>query len=172
MRFGSRGPSEFATEMPWRSHTFAIEKKISSPRERPKWKWVLVFTKKALYLTCVRSQTSREIKNATIREFSTSLKSSKSREQFLLRLTFFLPYLRLTVKIFQFLRLSTKFLAVLRLSVNPIKTFFWALKNPAKNSVLVWFVTNLTWNSFTSQTVKRILYLGYFSCYGTFWFMI
>ena len=35
---------------------------------------------------------------------------------------FFLPYLRLTVKIFQFLRLSTKFLAVLRLSVNPIGT--------------------------------------------------
>ena len=31
----------------------------------------------------------------------------------------FLPYLRLTVKIFQFLQLSTKFLAVLRLSVNP-----------------------------------------------------
>ena len=124
MRFGSRGPSEFATEMPWRSHTFAIEKKISSPRERPKWKWVLVFTKKALYLTCVRSQTSREIRNATISEFSTSLKSSKSREQFLLRLTFFLPYLQLTVKVFQFLRLSTKFLAVLRLSVNPIKTFF------------------------------------------------
>ena len=34
----------------------------------------------------------------------------------------FLPYLRLTVKMFQFLRLSTKFLAVVRLSVNPIKT--------------------------------------------------
>ena len=34
----------------------------------------------------------------------------------------FLPYLRLTVKIFQFLRLSTNFLAVLRLSVNPIET--------------------------------------------------
>ena len=34
----------------------------------------------------------------------------------------FLPYLRLTVKIFQFLRLSTKFWAVLRLSVNPIET--------------------------------------------------
>ena len=31
----------------------------------------------------------------------------------------FLPYLRLTVKIFQFLQLSTKFWAVLRLSVNP-----------------------------------------------------
>ena len=41
---------------------------------------------------------------------------------FQLGLTFFLPYLRLTVKIFQFLRLSTKFLAVLRLSVNPIET--------------------------------------------------
>ena len=37
----------------------------------------------------------------------------------------FLPYLRLTVKIFQLLRLSTKFLAVLRLSVNPIKTLYF-----------------------------------------------
>ena len=37
----------------------------------------------------------------------------------------FLPYLRLTVKIFQLLRLSTKFLAVLRLSVNPIKTIYF-----------------------------------------------
>ena len=34
----------------------------------------------------------------------------------------FLPYLRLTVEIFQFLRLSTKFLTVLRPSVNPIET--------------------------------------------------
>ena len=48
---------------------------------------------------------------------------SKSREQFLLRLTLSLPCLRLTVKTFQFLRLSTKFLAVLRLSFNPIETF-------------------------------------------------
>ena len=32
-----------------------------------------------------------EIKNATISEFSTFLKSSKSREQSLLRLTFFYP---------------------------------------------------------------------------------
>ena len=46
---------------------------------------------KALCLTCVRSQTSREIKNATISEFSTFLKSSKSREHFLLRLTLFYP---------------------------------------------------------------------------------
>ena len=35
-----------------------------------------------------------------------------------------LPYLRLTVKLFQFLRLSTKFLAVLRLSVDPIENLF------------------------------------------------
>ena len=35
------------------------------------------------------SHTSREIKNATISEFSTFLKTGKSREQFLLRLTFF-----------------------------------------------------------------------------------
>ena len=76
------------------------------------------------------SHTSREIKNATISEFSTFLKSSKSREQFLLRLTFFLPYLRLTVKIFQFLQLSSKFLAVLRLSVNPIETLL-KVRGPA-----------------------------------------
>ena len=35
-----------------------------------------------------------------------------------------LPYLQLTVELFQFLRLSTKFLAVLRLSVDPIGTLF------------------------------------------------
>ena len=57
-----------------------------------------------------------------------SLKVANSREQFLLRLTFFLPYLRLTVKIFQLLRLSTKFLAVLRLSVNPIETLIEAVR--------------------------------------------
>ena len=39
----------------------------------------------------------------------------------------FLPYLRLTAKIFQFLRLSTKFLAVLRVSVNPIETLLQGL---------------------------------------------
>ena len=68
---------------------------------------------KGAWLNVRTSQSSREINNSTI---------SDSREQFLLPLTLFLPYLRLTVKIFQFLRLSTKFLAVLRLSVNPIKT--------------------------------------------------
>ena len=45
----------------------------------------------ALGLTCVRSQSSREINNATISEFSTFLKINKSREQFLLRLTLFYP---------------------------------------------------------------------------------
>ena len=79
----------------------------------------------ALGLTCVRSQSSREINNATISEFSTFLKINKSRTQFPLRLTLFLPYLRLTVKIFQFLRLSTKFLVVLRLSVNSIETLVY-----------------------------------------------
>ena len=57
----------------------------------------------------------------SISEFSTFLKIIKSREQFP-QFTSFLPYLRLTVEIFQFLRLSTKSLAVLRLSVNPIET--------------------------------------------------
>ena len=79
----------------------------------------------ALGLTCVRSQSSREINNATISEFSTFLKINKSKQQFLLRLALFLPYLRLKVKIFQFLRLSTTFLAVLRLWVNPIKTLLF-----------------------------------------------
>ena len=95
--------------------------KISSPRVaemEPRSRSQL----KALDLTCVRSQSSREINNATTSGFSTFLKINSSREQFLLRLTLFLPCLRLTVKIFQFLRLSTKFLAVLRLSVNPIET--------------------------------------------------
>ena len=72
----------------------------------------------------------REIKNATISEFSTFLKSSKSRKQFLLRLTLFLPCLLLTVKIFQFSLLSTKILAVLRLSVNPIETLQTGIRVP------------------------------------------
>ena len=74
MRFGPRGPSEFATEMPW-------------PRLRGKTIWVTI--------------------SFTVNSF--------------------LPYLRLTVKIFQFLRLSTKFLALLRLSVNPIETLLITL---------------------------------------------
>ena len=47
----------------------------------------------------------------------------------LLLLLLLLPYLRLTVKIFQFSRLSTEFLAVLRLSVNPIKTLLHTIQN-------------------------------------------
>ena len=70
---------------------------------------------KGAWLNVRTESSSREINNATI---------SKSREQFLLRLTPFLPYLRLTVKFFQVLRLSTKVLAVLRLSVNPIETLY------------------------------------------------
>ena len=62
---------------------------ISSPRERRKWSLGLGHNLKALGLTCVRSQSSREINNATTREFSTFLEINKSREQFLLRLTHF-----------------------------------------------------------------------------------
>ena len=51
---------------------------------------------------CVRSHTSREIKNATISEFSTFLNSSKSRKQFLLRLTFFYPIYGQRLKFFNF----------------------------------------------------------------------
>ena len=63
-----------------------MEKKISSPREQRKWNLGLGQHLKGA-LTNVRT----EIKDATISEFSTFLKSSKSREQFLLRLTLFYP---------------------------------------------------------------------------------
>ena len=92
--------------------TLSLWKKLV-PRER--WKWSLRLTcvrshtsHTSLRLTCVRSHTSltslrltcvrshtshtsREIRKATISEFSTFLKSSKSRERFLLRLTLFYP---------------------------------------------------------------------------------
>ena len=48
----------------------------------------------------------------------------------------FLPYLRLTVKIFQLLRLSTKFLAVLRLSINPIKTLMKRIST--RDAIISW----------------------------------
>ena len=100
--------------------------KISSPRERRKWN--LGQLEKALGLTCVQSQSSRPGKNnATVSEFPIFLRINNSRDQFLLRLTLFLPYLKLAVKIFEFLRLSTKFLAVLHLSVNPIETLLLVL---------------------------------------------
>ena len=66
--------------------------KISSPRERRKWSLGLGHNLKALGLTCARSQSSREINNATISEFSTFLKINKSREQFLLRWLNFWPF--------------------------------------------------------------------------------
>ena len=114
MRFGSRGPREFATEMPWlrlrgikavqglgmamstvaseknrkllfisnvfykqwyicvhvlfhsvRSQTFAMEQiTCSSPREQRKWRLGLSHNLQALGVTCVRSHSTREIKNA------------------------------------------------------------------------------------------------------------
>ena len=70
---------------------------------------------------CVRSQSSREIKNATISELKLA---NLGNFFFFFTVNSFLPYLRLTVNSFQFLRLSTKFLAVLRLSVNPIETLY------------------------------------------------
>ena len=78
---------------PARSQIFAMEK-ISSPRdprERRKWSLSLGHNLKALGLTCVRSQSSREIDNAIISEFSTFLKINKSMEQFHIRLTLFYP---------------------------------------------------------------------------------
>ena len=102
-----------------------------------------------------RSHTSREIKNATISEFSTSLKSSKSREQFLIRLTLFLLHLRLTVKIFQFLRLSTKFMAVLRLSVNHIETISEAQRE-FRVKVTLDILDKLSWS-------EKKLHLTYYS---------
>ena len=72
----------------------------------------------------------------------------------------FLPYLRLTVKIFQFLRLSTKFFAVLRLSVNPIETLEEAFE--------------FCWSSFTDEhntlpkSTRRNVKLNKFA-FGTLW---
>ena len=65
--------------------------KISSPRECRKWSLGQGHNQKALGLTCVRSQSSREINNATISWFSTFLKINNSREQFLLLLALFYP---------------------------------------------------------------------------------
>ena len=65
--------------------------KISSLRERRKGSLGQGHNWKALGLTYVRSQSSREINNATISEFSTFLKINKFREQFLWRLTLFYP---------------------------------------------------------------------------------
>ena len=146
MRFGSRGPSEFATEMPWprlrgktpyrdyvwqerqrkkgksclwatcftngdipaccftsvsraqianinpqQEATLSLwKKKNISLRERRKWSLGLGQHLKGALPNVRTSHTSREIKTATIREL-TFLKSSKSREQFLLRLTLFYP---------------------------------------------------------------------------------
>ena len=75
--------------------TLSLWKKLVA-RERWKWSPRLTCVRShtshtSLRLTCVRSHTSREIKKATISEFSTFLKSSKSRERFLLRLTLFYP---------------------------------------------------------------------------------
>ena len=86
----ARPPENRNFGSPARSEIFAVEK-ISSPRKRRKWSLSLGHNLKALGLTCVRSQSSREINNATISEFSTFLKINKSREQFLLRLTLFYP---------------------------------------------------------------------------------
>ena len=103
--------------------TLSLWKKLV-PRER--WKWSLRLTcvrshtsHTSLRLTCVRSHTSltslrltcvrshtshtsREIRKATISEFSTFLKSRKSREQFLLRLTLFYPIYGQRLKFFNF----------------------------------------------------------------------
>ena len=63
--------------------------KNSSPREWRKWSLGLGQHLKGVSPNVRKSHTSREIKSAPIGEFSTSLKTSKSREQFLLRLTLF-----------------------------------------------------------------------------------
>ena len=50
-----------------------MAEKISSPRERQKWSLGLGqgHNLKAVALTCLRSQSNREINNATTSEFST-----------------------------------------------------------------------------------------------------
>ena len=74
---------------PQQEATLSLWKKLVPRESTGNGAQVLV---KALRLTCVRSHTSLELKNATISEFSTILKSSKSREHFLLRLTLFSPF--------------------------------------------------------------------------------
>ena len=110
--------------------------KISSPRAR--WKWSLGLgqhLKGAWSNVGVRSSSTREIKNATISEFSTFLKINKSREHLSFTVNSFLPYLRLTTQIFEFLLLSTKCLAVLRLSVNPTETLKLVCLNSTKTKI-------------------------------------
>ena len=77
--------------------------KISSSRER--WKWSLGLgqhLKGASPNVRTESHLPGNKKNATISECSTSLKSSKSREQFLLRLTLFYPIYCFRLKFFNF----------------------------------------------------------------------
>ena len=92
----------------------------SSQGKRRKWSLGLGRNLKALGVMCVRSHSTRDIKNA-FRKREQHL-SQQIEGTISFTVNSFLPYLRLMVKIFQFLRLSTKFLAVLRLSVNPIET--------------------------------------------------
>ena len=79
----------------------------------------------ALGLTCVRSQSSREINNATISEFSTFLKINNFREPFLLRLTLFYPIYGYRLSFWAFYAYQ---LTPLRPSLNP------ALNNPAQTN--------------------------------------
>ena len=95
----------------WRKWSLRSRSQLKSP-----WRYVRT-----------ESQYPGNKKRHSVCECSTFLKINKSKEQFPLPLTLFLPYLRLTVKIFQFLRLSTKLLVVLRLSVNPIETLLYKI---------------------------------------------
>ena len=64
--------------------------KVTSPRERRKWGLGLAqHLKGASPNLLTESHYPGNKKNATMSEFGTFLKSSKSREQFLLRLTLF-----------------------------------------------------------------------------------
>ena len=123
MLFASRGPSEYfsqirhrnaLTEIAWEDAVQLVQGlgmamyTLASEKNRELLQGIVV------YRQCVlQTVSSREIRNATISEFSTFLKIFKEQ---------FLSNLRLKGKTFQFLRLSTKFLAVLRLPVNPIET--------------------------------------------------
>ena len=64
-----------------------------------------------------RSGSRSRLKGAWLNVYGVKI----AREQFLLRLSLFLPYSGLTVKMCQYLRLSTKYLVVLRLSVKSIE---------------------------------------------------
>ena len=80
---------------------------------------------RSLLLTCVGSHTSREIKNVTISEFSTSRKKSRSREQFLLRLTAFYPIYGYRLNFFNFYGYRLNFWPFYAYRLTPLRPSYY-----------------------------------------------